>query len=197
MKDCKGMNILIINASPRRRGLIARMLGIMEEEAKACGHTVEQILVCKQDFRPCTGCMYCRTHDACCLPEDDAVRTLEKIRWADALIIGSPCYWGNMNGHLKMLFDRMVYGMMGESPRGIPQALHKGKKAIIVSTCTTPFPWNILFNQTSGVVKALKEILKWSGFKVKGVIQKGGTKKNPNISMREEARCRSVVRKLS
>lgn len=190
------MNILIINGSPRRRGLIARMLNIMEEEATASGHTVEQVLVSKQEFRPCTGCMYCRTHEACCLPEDDAVRTLAKIKTADVLIVGSPCYWGNMNGHLKMLFDRMVYGMMGENEYGIPQALHKGKKAVIVTTCTTPFPWNILFNQTRGVVKALKEILEWSGFKVKAVIQKGGTKKNPDLSKREEARCRSVVRKL-
>ena len=95
-----------------------------------------------------------------------------------------------------MLFDRMVYGMMGETEYGIPIGLHKGKKAVIVSTCTTPYPWNIFFNQTRGVVRALKEILKWSGFKVKGVIQKGGTKKNPTLSAREEARCRSLIRKL-
>ena len=46
----------------------------------------------------------------------DAQRTLQKIQWADVLIVGSPCYWGNMNGHLKVVFDRIVYGMMGESP---------------------------------------------------------------------------------
>ena len=94
------------------------------------------------------------------MPEDDAVRTLDQIKAADAIVIGSPCYWGNLNGHLKMLFDRMVYGMMGETEYGIPIGLHKGKKAVIVSTCTTPYPWNIFFNQTRGVVRALKEILK-------------------------------------
>ncbi|RHJ83272.1 flavodoxin family protein [Parabacteroides sp. AM08-6] len=190
------MRILIINASPRRHGLVSEMLDIMGQEAEVCGHEVEQVRVSTLDFRPCTGCMYCRTHEACCLPEDDSVHVLEKIRAADALIVGSPCYWGNINGHLKMLFDRIVYGMMGESAYGIPIALHKGKKAVIVTTCTTPYPWNILFNQTRGVVKALKEILKWSGFKVKGIIQKGGTKKNPTLSAREEARCRQIIRKL-
>lgn len=190
------MNILIINASPRRRGLISGMMDIMGEEAVACGHHVEQIRVSDLAFRPCIGCMHCRTHEKCCLPEDDAVWTLDQIKAADAIVIGSPCYWGNLNGHLKMLFDRMVYGMMGETEYGIPIGLHKGKKAVIVSTCTTPYPWNIFFNQTRGVVRALKEILKWSGFKVKGVIQKGGTKKNPTLSAREEARCRSLIRKL-
>jgi len=62
---------------------------------------------------------------------------------------------------------------MGESPKGIPQALHKGKKAVIVSTCSTPWPFNIWFNQTRGVVKALREILKWSGFSIKGRYPEG------------------------
>lgn len=190
------MNILIINASPRRHGLISRMLDIMEDEAGQCGHTVNQVLISKLQFRPCVGCMHCRTHEKCCLPEDDAVHTLDLIKSADVLVVGSPCYWGNMNGHLKMLFDRMVYGMMGETASGIPIGLHKGKKAFIISTSTTPFPWNILFNQTRGAVKALKEILKWSGFRIKGVLEKGGTKKNPELSRREEKRCRAMIRKL-
>ncbi len=28
-----------------------------------------------------------------------------------------------MNGHLKVVFDRIVYGMMGESPKGIPPSV--------------------------------------------------------------------------
>lgn len=76
----------------------------------------------------------------------------------------------------------MVYGMMGENSLGMPLALHKGKKVIIVSTCTTPYPFNILYNQTRGVVKALKEILKWSGFKVVKAIEKGGTRKHPDLT---------------
>lgn len=126
----------------------------------------------------------------------DAQRTLQKIQWADVLIVGSPCYWGNMNGHLKVVFDRIVYGMMGESPKGLPQALHKGKKAVIVSTCSTPWPFNIWFNQTRGVVKALREILKWSGFSIKGVIQKGGTKLHPELTESDKKKCRKIIRNL-
>ena len=94
------------------------------------------------------------------------------------------------------MFDRIVYGMMGETSRGIPIGLHKGKKAVIVSTCTTPYPFNIFFNQTRGVVKALKEILKWSGFKVVSAIEKGGTKQHPGLTEREMKRCRGVIHKL-
>ena len=115
------MKILILNGSPRCQGLISRMLDIMAEEARIRGAEVEAISIHKLQVRPCTGCMACRSRQACVLPEDDAQRTLQKIQWADVLIVGSPCYWGNMNGHLKVVFDRIVYGMMGESPKGLPQ----------------------------------------------------------------------------
>ena len=110
------------------------------------------------------------------------------------LVVGSPCYWGNLPGELKLLFDRIVYGMMGESPKGIPLPLHKGKKAIIVSTCTTPYPFNILFNQTRGTVKALKEILKWSGFKIVATVERGGTKKSP-LQEKDFRLCRKIALK--
>ena len=35
------MNIMIINGSPRKKGLISQMLGIMREEAEKKGNTVE------------------------------------------------------------------------------------------------------------------------------------------------------------
>ena len=37
------MNILIINGSPRKKGLISQMLGIMREEAEKRGDTVEMV----------------------------------------------------------------------------------------------------------------------------------------------------------
>ena len=116
---------------------------------------------------------------------------------ADALIVGSPCYWGNMSGQLKILFDRLVYGLMGESPKGFPLPLHKGKKAVIVSTGSTPWPFNIWFNQTRGTVKALREILKWSGFSVQGVLQKGGTKQHHELTMKELQKCKTLIKRLT
>ena len=148
-------NILIINGSPRKNGNISKMLEAIKEEAEKQGANVPAIHVHDLQIKPCNGCMNCRKNLTCVLPEDGAQATLQLINKCDVLVVGSPCYWGNLPGELKILFDRIVYGMMGESPKGIPQPLHKGKKAIIVSTCTTPYPFNILFNQTRGTVKAL------------------------------------------
>ena len=42
-----------------------------------------------------------------------------------------------MNGALKVLFDRSVQVMMGETESGMPVALHKGQRAVLVATCNT------------------------------------------------------------
>lgn len=189
------MNILILNASPRRKGNISAMLDAMEKEALQQGVHVDTIRIADLQVKACTGCMTCRSRQACVLPDDDAQRIVGMIEACDALVIGSPCYWGNMPGQLKVLFDRMVYAMMGENPRGLPQPLHKGKRAIVLSTCTTPYPFNILFNQSRGTVKALKEILKWSGFRIKAVVERGGTKEK-SVGPKDLVRCRKAIQKV-
>ena len=190
------MKILIINGSPRKSGLVSQMLQIMTQEAESQGAEVETVVVDRLLIRPCIGCMICRSKNFCQLPEDDAHRTLQKIQEANVLIIGSPCYWGNMNGYLKVLFDRMVYGLIGEGKYGIPAPKQKGKKAVIVTTSTTSWPFNVLFNQTSGTVKAIKQILKYSGFSVQGIIQKGGTKACPALTDKEKDKCRKIIQKI-
>ncbi|MCI1647967.1 MAG: flavodoxin family protein [Bacteroides sp.] len=190
------MKVLIINGSPRKQGNISKMLDLIGKEVEACGAEVSTLRVNDLEIHPCMGCMSCRDKLQCCLPEDDAQRALKQIVEADALVIGAPCYWGNMPGQLKLLFDRIVYGMMGENSREIPVPLHKGKKAVVVSTCTTPYPFNIFFNQSRGVVRALKEILKWSGFKMVATLEKAGTKKHPALTKREETRCRKIAYRL-
>lgn len=168
----------------------------MESEARRWGADTDYIHVTSLQVHPCTGCMKCRTSLACVLPVDDAQRVLALLEECDALVVGAPCYWGNMPGQLKVLFDRMVYGMMGESRRGMPLPLHKGKKAVLVSACTTPWPFNVWFNQSHGTVRALREILKWSGFRILSIIEKPGTKRHPDLTDRDERKCGKAIRKL-
>lgn len=99
-------------------------------------------------------------------------------------------------GTLKLLFDRIVYGMMDESQRGFPKPLHKGKRCVLVSTSTTPCPFNILMHQSHGAIRALKEICRYSGFKIVATIEKGGTRRNTTLSEKEAMKCRKAVRKL-
>ena len=118
------------------------------------------------------------------------------IQDADAIIMGAPCYWGNIPGQMKLLFDRIVYGMMRDTPR-FPEPLMKGKKCILLSTCTTPWPWNIWFKQSRGAIRAMREICRYSGFKIVATIERGGTAMHPQLSEKDKLKCLKAIRRLS
>ena len=174
------MKLLVLNGSPRKNGNVAKTLK-RETEKFQQKHDACEIIwkdVCDLNFDFCKGCMACRSGGKCVMAEDDAHKIAEEINECSMILIGTPVYWANMNGKLKALFDRLVATFMGESKLGIPIALHKGKKAVIVTSCSTPFPFNYLCGQTGGAVRALKEILKTSGFKIIKKINISNTKKS-------------------
>ena len=175
------MNILIINGSPRKKGLISQMLGIMQEEAEMRGDTVEMVYTNDLTVKPCAGCMACRTKQKCVLAEDDSQRVLKMMQQADAIIMGAPCYWGNIPGQMKLRF---------------PEPLMKGKKGILISTCTTPWPWNILFKQSRGAIRAMREIARYAGFKIVSTIERGGTAMHPALTEKDKQKCRKAVYNL-
>ena len=189
------MKILIINGSPRKKGLISQMLGIMQAEAEQKGGQVQLVYTNDLTIKPCIGCMVCRSKGKCVLGEDDSQRVLKMMQEADAIIMGAPCYWGNIPGQMKLLFDRIVYGMMRDTPR-FPEPLMKGKKCILLSTCTTPWPWNILFKQSRGAIRAMREICLYSGFKIVATIERGGTVMHPQLSEKDKQKCRKAIRKV-
>ena len=189
------MHLLIINGSPRKKGLISQMLRVFHEQAIATGIEVTEVYANDLQIKPCMGCMACRSKRHCVLPEDDAQRVLTLIQQADAIVIGAPCYWGNIPGQLKLLFDRIVYGMMRDTPR-FPEPLMKGKRLVCISTSTTPFPFNILMNQSHGAIRALREIGRFSGWKIVDTIERGGTATRPQLSPRDISKCHKAFRKL-
>lgn len=188
--------VLILNGSPKKDGSISRMLRLTEDEALLQGAEVTTISISDLHISPCRGCMTCRAKRQCVLPDDDAQHIADLISRNDALVIGSPCYWGNMPGTFKILFDRIVYSLIRTGKYGIPEPLHRGKRAAIIATCSTPFPFNILFRQSRGTIHAFREILKCSGFRNIATLEKGNTRKHPELTAKDKKRCRNMVRKL-
>ncbi|MBN2279132.1 MAG: flavodoxin family protein [Candidatus Marinimicrobia bacterium] len=173
--------LIVLNGSPRKSGTISRLLETLISLVND-NYEIEVIRVCDLNMQFCRGCMACRQSGHCVLPEDDAHVIGEKIRQADVLIIGTPTYWGNMSGPLKVLLDRNVFILMGENKNGFPIPRQKGKKAIIVTACTTPWPFNFILAESRGAIRALKEILHYGGYKIIGKIVKPNTKKHSEIN---------------
>ncbi|HKK66110.1 MAG TPA: flavodoxin family protein [Clostridia bacterium] len=189
------MKILVLNGSYRKRGTVDSLLTYVTEPLSA-EHEIEWIDVCKLNIKFCTTCMACREKETCILPEDDAHIVGMKIQDADVLIIGTPTHWGNMCAPLKLLFDRNVPVFMGESPKGIPQPRQKGKRAAVVTACTTPWPFNFILSESRGAIRAVREVLHYGGYKVVGTIAKPGTKRSKEISSSLRAKANRVGEKL-
>ena len=85
--------------------------------------------------------------------------------------------------------------MMRDTPR-FPEPLMKGKKCILVSTCTTPWPWNILFKQSRGAIRAMREIARYAGFKIVKTIERGGTAMHPELTEKDKQKCRKAIELL-
>ena len=85
---------------------------------------------------------------------------------------------------------------MGERENGLPVALHKGKRAVLVSACNTVWPFSVWFRQTGGVFRSLREILHWSGFCVVGTFGKGGCRKHGELTPREIGKCEKLAKRI-
>lgn len=193
------MKVLILNASPKSGGTISQMLKFLEAEIQRNNSSAEIETVCVSSlkFKCCVGCMKCRASGNCVFSGDDADVAGEKIVQADMIVAASPCWWGGMTGALKSLFDRNVFRIMGESKHGIPVPLLKGKKAVLVTACTTPFPFNVLCRQSEGVFASMKEIFKAGGIKISAKICAAGTKQNPGLTAGRKRRIAYIARKIS
>jgi multimeric flavodoxin WrbA len=166
------MNILMLKASPREKGVTSVLIDEIEKSI-ASKHFVETILVYKSNMKPCVGCLKCRPDKKCVLPNDDAHTLAEKVKDSDLLIIGCPVYWGNIPGPLKIFFDRNVTlfeYVEAKATKRTPRPRLKGKKAILVVSSGAPFPYNLLASQSRGTIRALRTILKAGGIAIDKVL---------------------------
>ncbi len=190
--------ILMLNGSPRKKGVTTTLLRIVEDAARSAGAEVEWIDVNDLSIRPCIGCLKCRPDKKCILPRDDAHRVGELIERCSGLVVGSPTYWGNMPGPLKILFERNVpvleyYELYTWR---FPQPRHKGKPAAIVTASLSPFPFNYLPSQGSGALRAVRIVLNAAGFNIRSQINIPMTRDPAHIEERWLAKARKLGRDI-
>lgn len=166
------MKVLIVNASPRKKGVTSTLLAEFERNISS-SHSTEVVRIRELNMKPCIGCLKCRPDKTCIMPRDDAHVLAEKIKDADFLVIGSPVYWGNMPGTLKIFFDRNVplfEYCEAKAIRYVPVPQLRGKKAVLIVSGGSPFPFNLLPSQSRGTVRAFKTILNAGGIKTQSVV---------------------------
>jgi multimeric flavodoxin WrbA len=104
----KRIVVLGISGSPRKQSNTRLMVEkALEGARKVEGVQTELLDLSTMDIRNCIGCEACRRKKSLCVAlEDDMEEIYPKLINCDALIVGSPVYFGDVTGLAKAFMDR-------------------------------------------------------------------------------------------
>ena len=93
------MKVLMINGSPRSKGNTSIALAEIARQLKKHGIESETVWIGNKPVRGCIACNTCYEKPGACVFNDDICNEISaRMKEADALIVGSPVYWGQPNG---------------------------------------------------------------------------------------------------
>jgi multimeric flavodoxin WrbA len=105
------MKIIAINGSPKKEGNTFHALGIVTGPLKEAGFEVEVLHIGGQTIKGCTACGMCakNKNERCVIETDSVNEWIQKIKSADALLIGSPVHYSGISAGTKAFLDRAFY----------------------------------------------------------------------------------------
>ena len=109
------MKTIVINASPRKKWNTAEIMQSAQKGAESVGAEVEYFNLYDLVFTRCRSCLKCKLKQNTkgkCYWRDDLTDVIEKILDADALLIGSPIYFGQPTSEFRALVERLIFCIM-------------------------------------------------------------------------------------
>lgn len=103
------MKVLALNGSPNKAGNTYQSLQVVAGELEAQQIEVETVTLGDKIFGGCTGCRGCRKTGQCVLPDPVFLEIMDKVLAADGILLGSPVYYGGINGAMKCFLDRAFF----------------------------------------------------------------------------------------
>lgn len=107
------MKIIAFNGSPRKEWNTATLLNHALEGAKSKGAKTELIHLYDVNYKGCISCFSCKTKGnrsyGKCAVHDDLTDIFKKIEESDAIILGSPIYFGTVSGEMKSFMERLMF----------------------------------------------------------------------------------------
>ena len=163
------MKVIGFTASPRKNGNTAWAVDKILEGAREQGAETEYFCFSELEIKPCKGCLGCVKGDGCVIG-DDMQKIYDALKQADALVLGSPIYMGQMTAQAKIFTDRLFAQI---TPRFSPSFKEEnaGKKLALVFTQGNPNAdmFKIYLDYTKNMFNLLE-------FDVKGLHVVAGTR---------------------
>ena len=165
----KQCNVLLVNGSPRTDGNTFCCLKEIESELQKHGVASEIVQIGRKPVRMCINCGGCRAEGASgCVFDDDACAVItQKMKEADALIVGTPVYYGQPNGGILSLMQRMFFSaghLVQNKPAAALAVCRRGGATATLQTMNMMFEmmnmpvvtsqyWNIAYGAGKGEVR--------------------------------------------
>ena len=160
------MRVLMINGSPRKDGNTSIALSEVAKQLAHEGIDSEMVWIGNKPIRGCIACGQCKEQAlGRCVFDDDVCNQISaKFAEADALVVGSPVYYGQPNGALLSIIQRAFFSN-GANISGKPAAsvavCRRGGATAVFEALNMPFQmmnmpivtsqyWNIVYGRTPG-----------------------------------------------
>lgn len=106
--------IILIDGGPRKTMNTAQLLQqfAMGAESAGKGVQVKTVRLYDLDFKGCMSCMACKVKAKAsnvCKFNDVLSPILDEVAKADGLVLGSPIYFGDVTGKMRMFLERLVF----------------------------------------------------------------------------------------
>lgn len=160
------MKALLINGSPRKQGNTFTALSEIAKQLDKQGIDSEIVWIGNNPVRGCIACGQCKAKgNQRCVFNDDITNTIiDKMETSDALVIGSPVYYGQPAGQVLSLQQRMCYAggpLMVNKPAAAVSVCRRGGASAAFQTLNMPFQmmnmplvtsqyWNIAYGAAEG-----------------------------------------------
>ena len=107
------MNVVVINASPRKRANTAQLCKKVADGARDNGADVEYFDLYSYDFKGCMSCFSCHLkknfENPLCFWRDDLKEILKTCLNADAIVLGTPIYYGSISSYAQAFLERLLF----------------------------------------------------------------------------------------
>ena len=158
------MKTLLVNGSPRQQGNTATALAEIARALQAEGVETEVFWIGAKPVRGCIACGRCREAGRCVFDDDAANALAAKMAEADAVVVGSPVYYGQPNGALLALLQRALFSAssaVAGKPVATVAVCRRGGSTAAFQCLNMPFEmlncvlvgsqyWNVAFGRAPG-----------------------------------------------
>jgi multimeric flavodoxin WrbA len=114
------MKIIAVNGSPRKSWNTAKLLKHALAGAAGSGADTELVNLYDFEFKGCISCFACKKigdkHYGRCATKDGLTPILQKILEVDALILGTPVYFGTETGEMRSFLERLLFPFLTYTP---------------------------------------------------------------------------------